>query len=360
MEGDLGAAADLEHDDVVHLAHAGLAQRGRIGALPHRLRFLRLDMDHHVGSGHGFLYRPLDGVRRRVPLLDRGAVRNPDDDVGEVAPGRPPHPEPAQLHSGLELLDRRERRLLRRRRRTVHEHVDVPLNHPGGCGEDEHADEERRDRVPLGVAGARGEQPDEDGERAREVAAEMEDVHGERRALVAACRPEGHVRSAHVHGDDDSDDTERERVDVHLVPALDKTEDRARRDDERGDDEDRGLGERAQVLRLAVPVRVADVGRPACDPDREEGQEGGDEVRSRVSRLREKAEAARVDSRHELERDEHERREHRDESGPTLGRHAVSVAPLVAILWPWLTPRPRKAPTRSSVRIAARPSRPSS
>ena len=360
MEGDLGAAADLEHDDVVHLAHAGLAQRGRIGALPDRLRFLRLDMDHDVGSGHGLLHGPLDGVRRRVALLDRGAVGNPDDDVGEVAPGRPPHPEPAQLHAGLELLDRRERRLARRRRRAVHEHVDVPLDQPGGRGEDEHADEERRDRIPLGVAGARGEQPDEDGERAREVAAEMEDVHGERRALVAARRPEGDVGPARVHDDDDSDDAEREGVDVHLVPALDKTEDRACRDDERGHDEDRGLGERAEVLRLAVPVRMADVGRPAGDPDREEGQEGGDEVRSRVGRLREKAEAARVDPRHELERDEHERREHRDESGPTLGRHAGSVAPLVAILWPWLTPPPRKAPTRSPVRIAARLSRRSS
>ena len=113
MEGDLGAAADLEHDDVVHLAHTRLAQRGRVGALADRLRFLGLDMDHHVGSGHGLLNGPLDGVRRRVALLDRGAVGNPDDDVGEVAPGRSPHSEPAQLYSGLELLDRRERRLAR-------------------------------------------------------------------------------------------------------------------------------------------------------------------------------------------------------------------------------------------------------
>ena len=76
MEGDLGAAADLEHDDVVHLAHPRVAQRGRVRALPDRLRFLRLDMDHHVGSGHGLLDRPLDRVRRRVALLDRGAVGN--------------------------------------------------------------------------------------------------------------------------------------------------------------------------------------------------------------------------------------------------------------------------------------------
>ena len=42
-------------------------------------------------------------------------------------------------------------------------HVDVPLDQPGGGGEDEHADEERRDSIPLGVAGAGSEQPDEDG-----------------------------------------------------------------------------------------------------------------------------------------------------------------------------------------------------
>ena len=155
----------------------------------------------------------------------------------------------------------------------------------------------------------------------------MEDVHGECRALVAAGRPVGDVGAARVDDDHDPDDGQREGVDVHLVPALDEPEDRARRDHERGDDEDRGLGECGEVLRLPVPVRMADVGRAAGDPDREEGQEGGDEVRSRVGRLREKAEAARVDPRHELERDEHERREHRDESGPTLGRHAGSVGP---------------------------------
>ena len=40
------------------------------------------------------------------------------------------------------------------------------------------------------------------------------------------------------------------------------------------------------------PYGMADVGRPAGDPDREEGQEGRNEIGSRVRRLREKAEAA--------------------------------------------------------------------
>ena len=109
------------------------------------------------------------------------------------------------------------------------------------------------------------------------------------------------------------------------MPARDEPEDGARGDHERGNDEDRGLGECAEVLRLPVSVRMADVGRAARNTDGEEGQKGGDEVRAGVGRLREQPEAARVDPRRELEHDEDECREDRDECGTPLGRHAGSV-----------------------------------
>ena len=113
----------------------------------------------------------------------------------------------------------------------------------------------------------------------------MKDVHCECRAVVAPGRPVRDESAARVDADHDADDCQREGVDVHLMSPVDESEDRARRDHERGDDEDRRLGESGEVLGLSVPVRMADVGRAAGDPDREEGQEGGDEIRSRMRRL---------------------------------------------------------------------------
>ena len=85
---------------------------------------------------------------------------------------------------------------------------------------------------PSGVAGARGEQPDENGQRAREVAAEMKDVHCEGRAVVAPRRPVRDESSARVDADHDAYHRQREGVDVHLVRPVDQSEDRARRDHE--------------------------------------------------------------------------------------------------------------------------------
>ena len=167
VEGDLGAPSDLEDDDVVHLAHPRLPHRSRVGALANRLRLLRLHVDDHVRPGNRLLDGPLHGVGSGMALLDRRAVRHADDDVREMAPGGSAHPKPPQLHAGTELLDRRERRLARGGGCAIHEDVDVPLNEPASRGEDEHADEERGDGVSLRIAGARGEEPEEDGERAR-------------------------------------------------------------------------------------------------------------------------------------------------------------------------------------------------
>src|SRR6185312_6057522 len=87
------------------------------------------------------------------------------------------------------------------------------------------------------------------------------------------------------------------------------------------DDEDRGLTERGQVLRLAVAVRVARVGRTDGDPEREEGQERRHEVGAGVHRLGEETEAVRGDAGEELDGDQDARGDDRDESGAALGAH---------------------------------------
>ena len=80
--------------------------------------------------------------------------------------------------------------------------------------------------------------------------------------------------------------------------------DRARepRDRETGDDdaderEDGRLGERREVLRLAVPVLVPASAGPAGDADREERQQRRDEVGAGVERLGDEAEAAAREAR---------------------------------------------------------------
>ena len=101
--------------------------------------------------------------------------------------------------------------------------------------------------------------------------------------------------------------------------------DRDGREQQRDEDEDGGLGERRQVLGLPVPVRVAAVGRAHRHADREERQERGHQVGAGVRRLREEAEAARGQARHELERDQDDGGRDRDERDPALGAHRVQA-----------------------------------
>ena len=79
-----------------------------------------------------------------------------------------------------------------------------------------------------------------------------------------------------------------------------------------------GLGKRGEVLGLAVAVLVAPVGRLGGDADREEREQGRDEVGARVDRLGDQAEAVRGEADRELERDERRRRGDRHERGPAL------------------------------------------
>ena len=89
-------------------------------------------------------------------------------------------------------------------------------------------------------------------------------------------------------------------------------------------DEDRSLGERGKMLRLAVAVLVRDVRGADRDADREERQQRRDQVGSGVQRLGDQSEAVRRQAGAELERDEHDGRDHRDERRSPLRMHPAS------------------------------------
>ena len=168
------------------LAHARHPLRRRERALAQRrLVLLRLDVDDDVAVGQRAVDRVLDRVGRRVALADRGAGRHADHDVCELLPGRLPHPQAPQLDSG-QRSDRRQRGLLRVGRHAVHQHVDVDAHQPPGREEHEPGHEQRGHRVGPVVARPRGDEAEQHGRRAGEVAREVECVRLQRRAPVAA------------------------------------------------------------------------------------------------------------------------------------------------------------------------------
>ncbi len=75
------------------------------------------------------------------------------------------------------------------------------------------------------------------------------------------------------------------------------------------------------MLGLAVPVLMADVGRPSRDADGEERQQRCNEVGARVRGLREEPEAVRREPRPELQPDESNRDQHGDKRSPPLRSH---------------------------------------
>jgi len=81
------------------------------------------------------------------------------------------------------------------------------------------------------------------------------------------------------------------------------------------------LAERGQVLGFAVPVGMTAVGRAAGDPDREERQEGGDEVGAGVNRLGYQPEAPGREPGTELQSNERASRSNGNKSSAPLRSH---------------------------------------
>ena len=97
------------------------------------------------------------------------------------------------------------------------------------------------------------------------------------------------------------------------VVRADEAFDRAFRDEEARDREEPGFAERREMLRLAVPELVRDIGRPRGNADREVREERRDEIRARVDGLGDEAEAVGREPGAELEDDERRRGGDRDE-----------------------------------------------
>ncbi len=90
-------------------------------------------------------------------------------------------------------------------------------------------------------------------------------------------------------------------------------------------DEDRGFGQRREVLGLAVPVGMPRIRRPAGNPEREERQQRRDQVGPGVDRLGDEAEAPAREAGTELEPDQHQRGQNRDERCSPLRAHRARL-----------------------------------
>ena len=245
-------------------------------------------MDDHVALGQRVVHRRLDRIRGRVALADRGAGRDADDDVRELPAAGLAHPQAAKLHRGLERADRPRGDRVRLGRNPVHQHVDVSAHQPRSRGEHEHGDKERGGGVGFLPPGANAEQPAEHRNRTGEVACEVNSVCLQRGRAIAPADAQRHQHPAEVDADHDRESKQRVPLRVHRSRRQPgQVRDGPPADEDGGDDEDRGLGQRRQMLRLPVTIGVAGIGGAPRDADREEREERRDEVDAGVRRLRE-------------------------------------------------------------------------
>ena len=114
---------------------------------------------------------------------------------------------------------------------------------------------------PAGQPRAHGDEPDEDGERADEVAAEVERVGEQRRARERrAARSETTVREMSIAITTRTAANTHQAVDVSISIQPTSRATASAADGEADEHEARRLGQRGEVLGLAVAVRVRAVG----------------------------------------------------------------------------------------------------
>ena len=150
----------------------------------------------------------------------------------------------------------------------------------------------------------------------------MNSVCLQRGRAIAPADAQRHQHPAEVDADHDRESKQRIPLRVHRSrrqPGQVRNGPPA--DEDGGDDEDRGLGQRRQMLRLPVTIGVAGIGGAPRDADREEREERRDEVDAGVRRLREQTEAVGRDACGDLERDQRAGCKHGDERGAALRTH---------------------------------------
>ena len=98
VQRELVAAVEVHHAHVVDLAHAGHVQRRRRRALAQvALRLGGLDVDDDVGAGQLGAHRVLDGVGDACAWTSPASGASADDEVDEVRAGRVAHAHAAGL-----------------------------------------------------------------------------------------------------------------------------------------------------------------------------------------------------------------------------------------------------------------------
>ncbi len=113
----------------------------------------------------------------------------------------------------------------------------------------------------------------------------MESVRLEGLAAVLAGHAIEHPRAADVDADGDGHDQKSPQVGIHIDALEEEALDRLVNDPGAGDEEENRLDQGAEVLDLAVPVRVIVVGRLARDAHGQVRDQGGDEIEERVGRF---------------------------------------------------------------------------
>ena len=278
----------------------------------------RLEVDEDVGVGEGVADRGLDRVGGAVALDDRLAGRDGDHRVGEVVAAGLPQAQAAQLDAGAEAVDGLLGAGLGVGGGGVHQHARVLVEQPAGGGEDDAGDDQGGDGIARGDPRDDGGQAGEDGDRAGHVAREVERVGAQRGGLVEASGADRDDDPGDVDDQRDGDDDEDVPARFDRVVAADELVGRLGDDEQAAADEDRGLAERAEVLRAPVPVVVVRVRRAAAEADRQERQDGGDDVAGGLDPGRDQAQAAGDDAGAEFEHHQHGGGRDRDQRGPRL------------------------------------------
>ena len=181
-------AVDVEHRQVVDLAHVRDGERRRESALADSaVASARLDVDDDVDSRERLVERVLDAVGGGVPLADRRTGRDADDDVGEVlSPGAPkPQPCAARRGGSSPAIACRAIRASSSGERSMSTST-FRLSQTHRSDHDEPGHEERRDRVARRESRARPRR----GRRAR------------RASRRGRCRSGARSRAAHRSGSD--------------------------------------------------------------------------------------------------------------------------------------------------------------
>ena len=199
-----------------------------------------------------------------MALADGRAGRHADHDVRELPPARLAHAQPAQLDRG-----RRARRSRRapppppRRARGPSARRRSPCISRAAAEQDEPADEERRDRVAVRMAGVREDQADEHRDRAQRSRSPKCSAFDASAALSYRrdVRHETIVRLTSIAITIAEDDervpgaSHRAHASTPASRSIARTEMKMLASERKA-----GLGERREVLRLAVPELVLHVG----------------------------------------------------------------------------------------------------